>query len=161
MYGFTVTSKGILTDNYYKKIGYYEEPEPQGVFIMIRKMNDEIRINQDFYGSFGLYLYENKKTGYFALSNSFLLLQEYLIGKEFFTFNKDFADNLVITGLCSSSIHETLVKEIIKLPSNAMIIINIEKKKLKIYFIDYKENSIDFGTDESGRNFKGKSWERN
>ena len=149
MYGFTVTTKGILTDNYYKKLGYYEEPEPQGVFIMIRKMNDEIRINQDFYGSFGLYIYENKKTGYFALSNSFLLLQEYLIGKEIFTLNKDFADNLVFTQLCSSSIHETLVKEIIKLPSNAMIIINIEKKKLKIYYIDYKENSIDFGTDES------------
>ena len=149
MYGFTVTTKGIFTDNYYKKIGYYEEPEPQGVFIMIRKINDEIRINQDFYGSFGLYLYENEKTGYFALSNSFLLLQEYLIGKQIFSLNKDFADNLVISGFCSPSIHETLVKEIIKLPSNAMIIINISKMKYNIYYIDYKENSIEFGTDES------------
>ncbi len=149
MYGFTVSTKGILTDNYYKKQGYYEEPEPQGVFIMIRKMNEEIRINQDFYGSFGLYLYENEKTGYFALSNSFLLLQEYLIGKQIFTLNKDFADNLIFSGLCTPSIHETLVNEIIKLPSNAMIIINIAKKKLNLYYIDYKENSIEFGTDES------------
>ena len=149
MYGFTISTKGILTDNYYKKLGYYEEPEPQGVFIMIRKMNEEIRINQDFYGSFGLYIYENEKTGYFALSNSFLLLQEYLIGKQIFTLNKDFADNLVFSALCTPSIHETLVKEIIKLPSNAMIIINIAKKKFNIYYIDYKENSIEFGTDES------------
>ena len=76
------------------------------------------------------YIYENEKTGYFALSNSFLLLQEYLIGKQIFTLNKDFTDNLVFSALCTPSIHEILVKEIIKLPSNAMIIINIAKKNL-------------------------------
>ena len=37
MYGYTVSTKGILTDNYYKKQGYYEEPDPQGVYVMVRK----------------------------------------------------------------------------------------------------------------------------
>ena len=74
MYGFSVSKKGILTNNYYKKQGYYEKPDPMGLYVMVRKMKEEIRIDQDFYGDFGLYIYENKNTEYFALSNSFLLL---------------------------------------------------------------------------------------
>jgi len=92
MYGFSISKYGILTDNYYKKIGEYTEPDPQGTYIMIRKNFYEIIINQDYHGSFGLYLYENKLKNYFALSNSFLLLEEYLIGKQFLSFNKNFAD---------------------------------------------------------------------
>ena len=95
MYGFSVSTKGILTNNYYRKIGHYEEPEPQGVYIMIRKIGDKIILNQDFCGSFGIYIYESKNKEYFALSNSFLLLEEYLVGKQNFTLNKYFADNLV------------------------------------------------------------------
>ena len=79
MYGFSVSTKGILTNNYYRKIGHYEEPEPQGVYIMIRKIGDEIILNQDYCGSFGIYIYENKNNEYFALSNSFLLKLEKFI----------------------------------------------------------------------------------
>ena len=52
MFGFSISKKGILTDNYYKGIGFYEEPDPLGVYVMIRKIGNEIRINQDFYGIF-------------------------------------------------------------------------------------------------------------
>lgn len=142
MYGFSISKDGILTDNYYKKIKNYKDPEPNGVYIMVRKIKNEIKINQDFYGSIGLYLYENKNTGYFAISNSFLLLEEYLIGKQNFTLNKDFADNLLIEELCTPSISETLVKEIIKLPSNIFITISIANKTFKYSYIDYKENTI-------------------
>ena len=142
MYGFSVSKKGILTDNYYKQVGIYDDPEPLGVYIMIRKIGSEIKINQDFHGSFGLYIYENKNNGYFALSNSFLLLQEYLVGKQNFSFNKDFADNFIFTSYFSHSLSETLIKEIIQIPSNAIIIIDTEKKKYKKMYIDYKENSI-------------------
>ena len=148
IYGFVISKKGILTDNYYKEIGQYEDPEPQGIYIMIRKKGNEIKINQDFYGSCGLYFYENKNTQYFALSNSFLLLEEYLMGNQNLTFNQNFADNLIIEGLCSSSIYETMINEIILLPPNAFLTINIEEKKLNIFYIDYKENSIPFDTKE-------------
>ena len=60
MFGFSISKKRILTNNYYKKIGNYEELEPLGVYVMVRKMEDEIKLNQDFYGSFGIYIYENK-----------------------------------------------------------------------------------------------------
>ena len=148
MYGFSISKKGLLTNNYYKKLGHYEEPESQGIYIMIRKMGEEIRLSQDFYGSFGLYIYENKKTGFFAISNSFLLLEEYLVGKQNFTFNKEFSDNLIISDLCTPSIYETMVNEIKLIPSNAYILLNIKKKKFKIHYIDYKENSIPFESQE-------------
>ena len=148
MYGFSVSKQGILTDNYYKILGYSEDPEPEGTYIMIRKIGNEIKINQDFFGSYGLYIYENKKINYFALSNSFLLLEEYLIGKQNISFNKDYADNLIISGVCTPSIHETLIKEIIKLPSNAFIIINIFTKIINIYQINYNENTIPIESEE-------------
>jgi hypothetical protein len=144
MYGFSISKKGLLTNNYYKMIGYYEEPGPQGIYIMIRKIGEKITINQDFYGSFGLYIYENKNTGFFALSNSFLLLEEYLVGKQNFTFNKEFSDNLIISDLCSPSIYETMVNEIILIPPNSFIVLDIKKKTFKIHYIDYKENSVPF-----------------
>ena len=142
MYGFSVSKNGILTDNYYKQLGEYKEPEPQGVYIMIRNLGNDIIINQDIYGSFGIYIYENNKIQYFALGNSFLLLEEYLIGKENMSFNKEFADNLILNSLCSFSIQETLIKEIKQIPSNAFIELNINKKSLKIKYLDFKENSI-------------------
>ena len=93
-------------------------------------------------------MYENKSTRYFALSNSFLLLEEYLVEKEHITLNKDFSDNLIITGLCTPSIYETLINEIKLLPPNSFIIINKKKKEYKIYYIDYKEKTIPFESEE-------------
>ena len=148
MYGYSISKNGILTDNYYKQIGEYKDPQPQGAFIMIRKIRNEIIINQDFNGCFGLYLYENKVDNYFALSNSFLLLEEYLIGKQNITFNKDFADNLIITSLCAFSINETLIKEIKQIQSDSLIVININDKIIKINKIDYKENTIPLESEE-------------
>ena len=74
---------------------------------MIRKIGNEIWLKQDYNCCFGIYIYENKTSGHFILSNSFLLLQEYLIGKEKFSFNKDFADNFIVSRLCTPSIYET------------------------------------------------------
>ena len=54
MYGFSISKKGILTDNYYKQLGHYEVPDPQGVYVMIRKNIYEIELNQDFDGNFGI-----------------------------------------------------------------------------------------------------------
>ena len=55
MYDFCISKKGILTNNYYNEKGYYEEPESQGAFIMIRKKGNKIKINQDYNGSYGLF----------------------------------------------------------------------------------------------------------
>ena len=41
-----------------------------------------------------------------------------------------------------------MIKEIIRLPSNAFIIINIKNKSIKINYIDYKENTIPFESEQ-------------
>ena len=135
LYGYIISKDGILTDNFYKNLGKYKEPLPQGVYIMIREFRNKIIINQDYYGSFGLYIYQNEEEKYFALSNSFLLLQEYLLGKQKLSLNKDFANNLIITSYFSLSIKETLIKEIEQIPSNAFIVINKKLKKLNVFHI--------------------------
>lgn len=142
MYGYIISRNGILTDNYFQMIGHYEDPEPFGTYIMIRRRNNNIEINQDYYGSYGLYLFENDNKSYFALSNSFLLLVEHLYGKQNLSLNKDFSDNFLVSGLISLSIDETLIKEIKQLPQNALININIKKKIINISYIQRKENSI-------------------
>ena len=148
MYGFSISEEGILTDNYYRQIGYYKDPEPQGLYIMIRKIGDQIKINQDFHGNYGLYIYQNKKKDYFALSNSFLKLEEYLVGKQKISLNKDFVNDFVIEGLCSPSIYETMIKEIEKISSNIILIINIQNKTFSKYYVNYGEHSIPFESKE-------------
>ena len=146
MYGYSISKKGILTNNYYIRKGNYEEPEPLGAYILIRRNLNEIQINQDYYGSYGIYIYENN--GYFAFSNSFLLLVEHLIENRNMTFNKDFADNLIISGLYSYSIYETLVKEINKIPSNSYITMNIKEKKYKINYINQQRYTVPLESEE-------------
>ena len=148
MYGFSVSKDGIITDKYYKKIGYYKDPEYTGAFVMVRTMKNDIKVSQDSHGSFGLYFYENKKNDYFALSNSFLLLEEHLLGKQNISLNKEFADNLILSYLCTTSIFETLIEEIISLPPNSFVINNKKKKSFKINYIDFKENEIPLESDE-------------
>ena len=147
MYGYSVSEKGILTDNYFKQENIYQEPDPLGAYVIIIKKGKEIRIYQDFHGSMGIYIYENKESGYFAISNSFLLLEQYLVGKENISFNKDFSDNFIISSWISYSIKETMINEIIQIPSNGYVIIN-NNKKLKIFYKDYKENSIPLESEE-------------
>ena len=142
MYGFSTTKEGIITDNYYKKLGFYEEPEPQGAYVMIRKNGNQIKINQDFCGCFGLYYFENIKENYFALSNSFLLLVQFLVERHNISINKSFIDHFILLGLRSISVQETMINEIIELPSNTVIIINIKQKKINFSYNDYKENTI-------------------
>lgn len=38
MYGYSINKNGILTDNYYKILGYIEEPSPQEAFVMAKKI---------------------------------------------------------------------------------------------------------------------------
>ena len=146
LYGYSVSKNGIITNNYYKRIGHYEEPESQGAYVLIKRNGNEIQIYQDYYGSYGVYIYENKN--YFAFSNSFLLLVKYLSGNENMTFNEDFADNLIISAYSSPSIYESLVKEINKIPSNSFITINIKEKKYKINYIDQQRYTIPFESEE-------------
>ena len=109
---------------------------------MIRNNGSQIRIDQDFCGCYGLYYFENIKENYFALSNSFLLLVQFLVVRHNISINTDFINHYILLGLRSISIQETMINEIIELPSNTVIIINIKQKKINFLYKDYKENTI-------------------
>ena len=117
-----------------------------GAYIYIFVNGNKINIHQDYNGSYGLYLFQDKD--YFALSNSFIYLVDYIKTKYKITLNKDYANYLLIGDLCSEVYEDTMVNEIKMLDRNAFIEIDKSNKSLKIDYIDYKENTVELGSDE-------------
>ena len=144
-YGYCITENGII-ENVEDLEG--KEIKPEGAYIYIYKSGNEITIKQDYIGAYGLYLYKDNE--YFAISNSFMYLVDYIKKKKEhkITFNKKCADAFINSDLCSLSYSETLINEIEIIDRNAIIIININKSKINISFIDYKENTVDLDSSE-------------
>ena len=82
------------------------------------------------------------------MSNSFIYLVDYIKTKHKITLNKDYANYLLIADLCSEICEYTIVNEIKMLDRNAIIEIDKTSKLLKIDYIDYKENTVEIGSDE-------------
>ena len=117
-----------------------------GAYIYIYSDETKITISQDYIGCYDLYFFQDKD--YFALSNSFIYLVDYIKTKHKITLNKDYANYLLIGALCSEIYNDNLVNEISTFPRNTVISIDKRTKKIKIGYIDYKENTVEFGTDE-------------
>lgn len=139
MYGFTIIDTNIHFNPTYIN---EEKLDGTGTYVYISEKNNEITIFQDFSGSYGLYYYFNKKEEYFALSNSFLKLVEYLKEKFILTFNHDYAKSFLSSDFCSIVYKQTLINEIELIPENYIIHINKKNKKITFSKINYEENSI-------------------
>lgn len=110
-------------------------------------MEDKIEIIQDFIGSYGLYLYQIDN--YFAISNSFIKLVDYLKSCHKLSLNKDYANDLLFTNLCSRAYNVTLVNEIKTLPQNCRVIIDKENNSIGFEDIDYGMFSVPLDSRES------------
>ena len=117
-----------------------------GAYVLVQCRDNEIRISQDFNGCFGIYLYQ--KAGYFAVSNSFVMLVDYLKSKTNLSIDYDFIKAYILSGLTATAYTETMVKEISCLPKNAQVIINKEKRTLMLQYINYQENSVSLASAE-------------
>ncbi len=117
-----------------------------GGFVYLKRDPDKITLIQDFMGSYGIYLY--KDGDYFALSNSFLYLLDKVKKTHHISFNRAYADFLVVSSLCSVAYSETMVNEIQELDRSAVVEININKKELNISYIDYEENTVELNSPE-------------
>lgn len=106
-----------------------------GNYVHVRAENGRITIRQDWVGSFGLYIYSGED-GYFAISNSFMYLMEYLKKKRHLTLNKAYAEYFFAEDLVSASVEETLVNEIKILPNDICVEISDEKNDWRI---DYNQ----------------------
>lgn len=84
LYGFTIIDNEIVNED-----SCIDESSLNGMgaYIYINSSNDSISISQDFNGCWGLYL--NQEDDYFALSNSFLKLVEFLKDNHEISFNQN------------------------------------------------------------------------
>lgn len=122
------------------------ELDGNGTYIWIKVDDEKISIYQDFNGCYGLYLY--KKDNYFAISNSFLKLIDYLKDFNELTFNKEYADAFLFAGLCSFAYEETLINEINLIPRNVTVIIDKITKTINFEKINLKEQSVNIDSEE-------------
>lgn len=69
LYGYAIFDKKIHINGSVNNIPTYSD----GAYINVTKQANKIHIQQDYNGSYGLYLFQ--KDDYFSVSNSFLYLQ--------------------------------------------------------------------------------------
>lgn len=138
LYGFYFDGKKIIKlDDIYNLTG-------EGTYIYIKNVSEKIQIFQDFNGSYGLYLY--KLDDYFAISNSFLKLVEYLKNYFELTLNEDYARYFLSSELNSTIYLETLVNEIEIIPRHYFVVIDKKTQTLGFKKIDYGEHSIELNS---------------
>lgn len=144
LYGFCIhNTKIIQNEEITQDFNFLD----YGVFINVNVTDNEIKIYQDFNGSYGIYLF--KDDNYFAISNSFWKLVEYLKSNYQLSVNEDFTKSRFLRDkLYSFSYNDTFINEIELLPRN--IIFHINKENSKYYFeeIDYEESTIELNSKE-------------
>lgn len=144
LYGYIITENAIITNN---DVPFDKEYDKMGgSFVYLINNANELIIKQDPWGSYGLYLF--KKDNYFAISNSFLKLVEYV--KEIYplTMNYNFANSFLPADLCSIAYKETLINEIEILPRHVEITIDKIQKILKFNYLDFQEKTINLDSKE-------------
>lgn len=139
-YGYSVQESGI-----YENDNLTEEAAAGlngcGAYLYVEVKDGKIKIRQDFNGSYAVYLYRNGD--YFALSNSFLRLLEYVKTRFPLSFNRDYANYHLATWYSNHIAYsDTLIKEIQTLERDIVIEIDIQEKTLAFHKIDYKESSL-------------------
>ncbi|MCR5503217.1 MAG: hypothetical protein K6F53_09425 [Lachnospiraceae bacterium] len=136
--GFVVSPNGIFDSENFAMLKD-DDVIGNGAYILIRRIEDVISIKQDFNGSWGLYYYQEDEN--FAISNSVLMLMDYLKDKTTITLNRDYANNLLTNSLCTRAFSETIISEIQLIEKNKEVLIH-ENGELEFCVVDYEENTV-------------------
>lgn len=126
LYGFALVENKFYING---SVGYLPA-EADGTYINLVRDINNLNIYQDYNGGYGLYLFQEED--FFAVSNSFQCLLDYLKGQVGLSVNIDYAKYFITDELASLSVSETLVNEISLLPKNIMLNINLDTKKLTL-----------------------------
>lgn len=147
LYGFAIINNKI----FFEKIQNYNLLDGTGSYvnIQVNPLKNTIRIDQDINGNYGIYIFQNEN--YFAISNSFICLVEYIKDKFEITLNYDYAKSYISSELCSYIYEDTLVNEIKILPRNTIIHINQLTKTIDFSEKNYEEHSIELNSYEGIR----------
>lgn len=144
LYGYAVTEQDLFINT--DKCNRVLSNDTCGAYINIIKSENECRIYQDYFGCYGLYLYE--KDDYFAISNSFLYLVYYLKSIVKLSINSEYMKAFIAQPQASLVYEETMINEIKMLPRNCFVTIEFDAKKIVISELEQKESYIDINTRE-------------
>lgn len=137
-YGYTIQNNTIIDHSTFDING---ELNGTGAYVLINAENGELSIHQDNMGCYGIYEYRNGD--YFAISNSFLKLVEFLYKtNNRISFNEDFANHYLSSGITPMIPDETLINEIKILPRNCIVRINRNNRTLSYEELDFQENTV-------------------
>lgn len=138
LYGYAVEKTGIYGGGKHDFAGV--NFGGSGCYVIVQADEKSICIDQDFVGCYGLYLYESGK--YFAISNSFFKLVEYLGSRCSLHVNHDYVLGLICADLCSLAYEETAINEIKLIDRNSSVHIDKPSRRLLIRRKDILINSI-------------------
>jgi hypothetical protein len=125
LYGFMVTDTGIIEN---ENIELLREPSGAGAYVYVKRDDKSVTIHRDINGSYGLFLF--KQGDWFAVSNSFFVLVDYLKDKFKLDFNQDFANYMLAMDLVSEALEDTWIKQITMLDKDAIVNIDVTTSRL-------------------------------
>lgn len=120
LYGYAID----LNSQFITHIDHFDSEKSErysGCFIAIIKDGSNVKIIQDQNGSFGLFCYQSGS--YYAISNSFLALFQYLsvCRKIPLSLNKKYGAYFILTGYMNYILNGTFINEIDRIPKDAAI----------------------------------------
>ncbi len=143
IYGYVLLEDAffINTKEYRTSIPY----DSYGCYINVYRDKETLFLQQDYFGQYGLYLYQNND--YWAISNSFLYLIKHLDDKAL-SFDYTYALSLCANPTASVAYKRTMVEEIQMLPRNCYV--SVERNgTLQVKTLNYNENSININSMEA------------
>ena len=143
LYGFYTTEAGMFTQ---APPDSKDIADATGPWVLVRRGQKGIEITQDSIGCFGLFLF--RKGSYWALSNSFNHLLDYLKTRFELSFNKDYALALLAQDLCVTVYGETIINEILWLDRRARLHIDTGTAELSFSLRRLAEKTIPIDSEE-------------
>ena len=125
LYGFMVADDGELVRDRVP-----ERASEVGCYVLVERDAGSITVRQDFYGSFGLYLWRSSDGSRFMLSNSFFALADRLRGK--LSLNRECALALASARDVPGTYSATLANEIERLDSSCVVRISLADGRLSL-----------------------------
>ena len=138
LYGYIIDGEKIITNSVISPKNLCIK-NGLGCYVNIAADNDEIVIDQDYSGSYGLYYFQ--EDGFFAVSNSFLLLLEHVKSSNI-TLNNDILASMLAADLSNLAYRQTLVNEISCLSRDEYIVIDRHTGHLFIGTYDHTDENM-------------------
>lgn len=139
-YGFSIDEENILNSNEDASVCSFVPRQQCGAWLYIERTEHEIVIHQDPQGAFGLYLFQ--ANGYFAISNSFIMLVDYVKTKYPISMNREVANALLKSSIYSRFIKNTMVNEIVLVSRHERVHIDLKSKMISMERVNYNDFSV-------------------